>query len=187
MKGEFFPQRNAMNTPFATSPPPAAPVRRSALRTLLCLGLGLVLALGLAGCGLKGMGSEPSASPKGKDVVKTAYTQMGKRYRLGGDSPRKGFDCSGLIWWVYQKNGIKVPRITTDQARAGVSVPKSKAAPGDIVVFRTSSAPRGLHTGIYAGNDTFIHSPRRGEKVRMESMEVPYWKNKLSSVRRVID
>lgn len=156
------------------------------LRTLLCFALTLSLS-GLAGCGLKGMGTAPPPSPKASQVVKTAYSQMGKRYRLGGASPRKGFDCSGLIYWVYQKHGIKVPRITTDQARAGYSIPKGKAAPGDIVVFRTSSAPRGLHTGIYAGNNTFIHSPRRGENVRIESIEVPYWKTKLTSVRRVIN
>lgn len=171
-------------------PPPWGLARRvmsfRALRVLLCLALALSLSLGLAGCGLKGMGSVPPPSPKASQVMKTAYSQMGKRYRYGGDSPRKGFDCSGLIYWVYQKHGIKVPRITTDQAQAGYSVPKRQAAPGDIVVFRTSSAPRGLHTGIYAGNNTFIHSPKRGENVRMESMEIPYWKTKLTSVRRVI-
>lgn len=156
------------------------------LRALLHLSVTFLLTLSLAGCGLKGLGGTPPPSAKASQVVKTAYSQMGKKYRLGGDSPRKGFDCSGLIWWAYKKHGITVPRITTDQARAGSSIPKSRAAPGDIVVFRTSSAPRGLHTGIYAGGNSFIHSPRRGEKVRMESMEVPYWKNKLTSVRRVI-
>ena len=142
----------------------------------------------LGGCGFKKMdNSSLTGDPKGRDVVKTAYSQMGKRYRLGGDSPSKGFDCSGLIWWAYQKNGVKVPRITSDQAKAGVSVNKTRAAPGDIVVFRTQEGPRGLHTGIYTGNNTFIHSPRKGERVRMESMEIPYWKNKLSGVRRVLD
>ncbi|WP_229772679.1 C40 family peptidase [Desulfovibrio sp.] len=111
---------------------------------------------------------------------------MGKKYRLGGASPQKGFDCSGLIWWAYRQNGLNVPRITVDQARAGQSVPKNLARPGDIVVFRTGQSPRGLHTGIYAGGDSFIHSPRRGERVRMESMNIPYWRSKLISVRRVV-
>ena len=99
---------------------------------------------------------------------------------------QKGFDCSGLIWWAYRQNGMSVPRVTVDQARAGQSVPKSLARPGDIVVFRTGQSPRGLHTGIYAGDDSFIHSPRRGERVRMESMNIPYWRSKLISVRRVV-
>ncbi|MCD7984790.1 MAG: C40 family peptidase [Desulfovibrio sp.] len=119
-------------------------------------------------------------------MVHTAYSQMGKKYRLGGASPQKGFDCSGLIWWAYRQNGLNVPRITVDQARAGQSVPKNLARPGDIVVFRTGQSPRGLHTGIYAGGDSFIHSPRRGERVRMESMNIPYWRSKLISVRRVV-
>ena len=111
---------------------------------------------------------------------------MGKNYRSGGASPQKGFDCSGLIWWVYNKNGVKVPRITVDQARIGQSVPREQVRPGDIVVFRTSASPRGLHTGIYAGGNSFIHSPRRGEKVRMENMDIPYWRSRLVSVRRVV-
>ena len=54
------------------------------------------------------------------------------------------------------------------------------------MVFRTAQSPRGLHTGIYAGGNAFIHSPRRGERVRMESMNIPYWRSKLISVRRVV-
>lgn len=157
---------------------------KSVVRALcVCLGLALLL----SGCGGKDVTPPlPKVTGKGKDVVSTAYSQMGKRYRAGGASPQKGFDCSGLIWWTYRKNGIRVPRITKDQARAGFSVPKHRAEPGDIVVFRTSQGPQGLHTGIYIGSNTFIHSPRRGERVRMESMEIPYWKSKLTSVRRVI-
>lgn len=156
------------------------------LHTVPLCALLLALTLALAGCGTKNMRSAPSGSGTGSKIVKTAYSQMGQKYRSGGDSPRKGFDCSGLIWWTYQKHGIKVPRITTDQASAGRSVPRAQAKPGDIVVFRTGSSPRGLHTGIYSGNNTFIHSPRRGERVRMESMEIPYWDKKLIGVRRVL-
>ena len=158
------------------------------LRSIWVTGMLLLILGSLNGCGLMQKDDpDPRSSVKGQAVLKTAYTQMGKRYRLGGESPRQGFDCSGLIWWAYQKHGVEVPRITSDQAKAGRSVPKHKAAPGDIVVFRTSQAPRGLHTGIYAGGNTFIHSPRKGERVRVESMEVPYWKNKLTSVRRVVN
>lgn len=89
---------------------------------------------------------------------------MGKNYRSGGASPQKGFDCSGLIWWVYNKNGVKVPRITVDQARIGQSVPREQVRPGDIVVFRTSASPRGLHTGIYAGGQLLYPQPAQGRK-----------------------
>lgn len=151
----------------------------------LCV-LGLLCAILLSGCGLLRPARNGPPPAKAQKVVHTAYAQMGKKYRLGGSSPQKGFDCSGLIWWAYRQNGLKVPRITTDQAKAGQAVPKSLARPGDIVVFRTGQSPRGLHTGIYAGGDAFIHSPRRGERVRMEGMNIPYWRKKLISVRRVV-
>ena len=147
----------------------------------------LVCAVLLTACGAFRSAPDSGPAPESaRKAVKTAYTQMGKKYRSGGASPQKGFDCSGLIWWVYKQNGYKVPRITVDQASAGYSVPKNQARPGDIVVFRTGSSPRGLHTGIYAGGNSFIHSPRRGEKVRMENMSIPYWSNKLIAVRRVV-
>ena len=148
--------------------------------------LGPLLAALLTGCGLFRPADNGPTPVKAQKVVHTAYSQMGKKYRLGGASPQKGFDCSGLIWWAYRQNGLNVPRITVDQARAGQSVPKNLARPGDIVVFRTGQSPRGLHTGIYDGGDSFIHSPRRGERVRMESMNIPYWRSKLISVRRVV-
>lgn len=122
---------------------------------------------------------------RAQNIVRTASSQEGKRYRMGGASPYRGFDCSGLIWWAYRQNGLKVPRVTVDQARAGYAVPKNSPRPGDIMVFRTSGGPRGLHTGIYAGNNTFIHSPSRGKTVRRENME-PYWGNRLIAVRRIV-
>lgn len=142
----------------------------------------------LGGCGFFGQKTADSgpAPVKAHKVVKTAYSQMGKQYRSGGASPQKGFDCSGLIWWAYRQNGVTVPRITTDQAKTGQAVPKARPRAGDIVVFRTGNSPRGLHTGIYAGGGSFIHSPRSGERVRMESLDIPYWKSKLIAVRRVV-
>ncbi len=147
----------------------------------------LFLAL-LSGCGFFGKDLDPGPAPaKAQNVVRSAYSQMGKNYRLGGASPAKGFDCSGLIWWAYQQNGVKVPRITQDQAKSGKSVAKNSPRAGDIVVFRLKDSPRGLHTGLYAGGGSFIHSPRRGEKVRMESLNVSYWQDRLIAVRRVLN
>ena len=118
---------------------------------------------------------------RAQNIVRTASSQEGKQYRMGGAAPSRGVDCSGLIWWAYRQNGLKVPRVTVDQARAGYAVPKSSPRPGDIMVFRTSRGPRGLHTGIYAGNNTFS----RGKTVRRENMQ-PYWGNRLIAVRRIV-
>lgn len=146
----------------------------------------LSFALLLTGCGLLRPKDDGNVPVKAEKVMQSAYSQIGSKYRLGGASPQKGFDCSGLIYWAYSRNGVKVPRITTDQAKTGTSVSKYNAHAGDIVVFRTASSPRGLHTGIYAGDNSFIHSPGKGKRVRMDKIDDTYWKNKLVSVRRVI-
>ncbi len=150
--------------------------------------LSLYSAFLLSGCGFFGASTSPRddiTPAQAQRVLKTAYSQVGKKYRSGGASPAKGFDCSGLIYWAYRQNGLEIPRITVDQARTGRAVARNQARPGDIVVFRTGNSPRGLHTGIYAGGDKFIHSPRRGERVREESIKIDYWRKKLVSVRRV--
>jgi cell wall-associated NlpC family hydrolase len=127
------------------------------------------------------------APPAARKIVESAYSQIGARYRSGGNAPGKGFDCSGLIQWAYQQQGIALPRLTTDQAQAGRLVaPKEGLQPADILVFKTRQAPRGLHTGLYTGAGQFIHSPRKGERVRSESLDVEYWKKSLVAARRLI-
>ena len=130
------------------------------VRSALLVGLSVLL---LSGCGLLGRNVDTGPTPEAaKGVVRTAYAQMGKNYRSGGASPQKGFDCSGLIWWVYNKNGVKVPRITVDQARIGQSVPREQVRPGDIVVFRTSASPRG-HRHLRRGQ-LLYPQPAQGRK-----------------------
>lgn len=142
----------------------------------------------LNGCGFFAQKTESLPdSVRTHKVVRTACTQLGKRYRPGGASPQKGFDCSGLVWWSYRQHGINVPRITKDQAKAGRKVSGKAARPGDIVVFKSSNSPNGLHTGIYVGDGKFIHSPRAGKTVCMESMHAPHWTGKLVAIRRMAD
>ena len=161
--------------------------RRGALYGSLLLSL--LLLCGLSGCGAQRAqpgphGKAPSAASK---IMESAYSQLGARYRLGGDSPGKGFDCSGFVHWAYQQQGIAVPRITTDQARTGRLVaPQEGLQVADILVFKNRQGPRGLHTGLYAGGGKFIHSPRQGERVRTESLEATYWKNTLIGARRLV-
>jgi len=156
----------------------------------LCLVLLCILTLwGLNGCGAQR--SSPAQSTKApvaaKKVLESAYSQIGARYRSGGNSPGKGFDCSGFVQWAYKQQGIAVPRVTSDQARAGRLVaPKEGLQPADILVFKNRQGPRGLHTGLYAGGGQFIHSPRAGQRVRTESLDVAYWKNSLIGARRLL-
>lgn len=153
-----------------------------AVSCLLSVGCGSVTITGTSGIG-------QSVARPGSDTalqaVRSAQTQVGKLYRSGGSSPRTGFDCSGLIWWAYRQHGVNVPRVTTDQARAGYAVSRSQARPGDILVFKTSSGSRGLHTALYAGQGRFIHSPSTGKRIRYDKMNNSYWSKKLIRIRRV--
>lgn len=160
--------------------------QKTELRGLLgCLPI--LVCLFLSGCGL--FNAQTTYAPKQAinctGIVKTAYSQVGKKYRSGGDSPKKGFDCSGLVWWAYKQHGVTIPRITKDQAKTGRAVTKKAARPGDIVVFRSSGSRTGLHTGVYAGKDSFIHSPSKGKTVCLEKLSSPHWKNKLLCIRHV--
>ncbi len=147
------------------------------------LALLIFLCLFLGACGTKTYSKKDKA--KGYAISKTAQSQIGKYYRFGGTTPKTGFDCSGLIMWAYDKHGIKVPRTTKDQVKAGKKVHSSKALPGDIVVFKSKHTSSGYHTAMYIGDNKFVHSPRTGAKVRIESFNT-YWKPKLHSVRRVV-
>ncbi|MDR2573352.1 MAG: C40 family peptidase [Desulfovibrio sp.] len=146
----------------------------------------LICVLLLSGCGFLRSSDRGDAPPLAHSVVNAAYSQIGKKYRAGGKSPQTGFDCSGLVWWAYQKSGLTVPRRTVEQAKAGSAVSRGRERPGDIVVFRASHAVNGLHTGLYAGGDTFIHSPSSGSKIRTENINTPYWNNNLITVRRIV-
>ena len=153
---------------------------------LLCVLLCLVVPWGLGGCGAPR--SSPKAPIVAQKVIDSAYSQLGARYKLGGNAPNKGFDCSGLIQWAYAQQGISVPRVTKDQARMGRLVgPKENLRPADILVFKNRQGPHGLHTGLYTSNGKFIHSPRSGQRVRTESLDVAYWKSSLIGVRRLIN
>lgn len=145
------------------------------------------LCLLLNGCGFFGLGVDVAPVPKSDNkIVTTACSQMGKKYCPGGSSPQKGFDCSGLVWWTYRQHGITVPRITVDQAKAGKKVAKKDARAGDIMVFKVSNSPRGLHTGIYAGNGKFVHSPSSGKRVCLENL-APWWQSRLAGIRRIAE
>ena len=102
---------------------------------------------------------------RGLRAVRIANRLTGIPYVWGGASPRSGFDCSGLVQYVYGKLGISLPHYTVSQYRQGRSVSRSSLRPGDLVFFY------GLgHVGIYGGHGKYIHAPRRGSTVRWASL-----------------
>jgi cell wall-associated NlpC family hydrolase len=129
--------------------------------------------------------TSPAAQPKAKGVVKTARSQLGKKYVWGGESPRTGFDCSGLVWWVFRQHGISLPRISWRQYHVGRTV-RSHLAPGDLVFFRSSLGKGRYHVGIFTGGSSFIHAPQTGSFVRVESISTSKWRRRFVGARRII-
>ena len=159
------------------------PCLLSLRQSLLFLLLGMLIAL-LAGCG-KNSAPKVCYTPnaRGAAIAATAKSQLGTPYRYGGASPAQGFDCSGLVYWACARNGVAIPRKSSDQATAGHSVRRSDLCPGDIIVFKIPWS--GYHTGIYLGQGKFIHSPKPRHNVRVESLSIDYWKKNYVTARRV--
>ena len=102
---------------------------------------------------------------RGLRVVQIANKLTGIRYVWGGASPRSGFDCSGLVQYVYARLGIALPHYTVSQYHRGRAVSRSSLRPGDLVFFSGLN-----HVGIYAGHGKYIHAPRTGLTVRWASL-----------------
>ncbi len=159
------------------------PARSPVLRILLAL----LLALDLASCGGKGT-SRPSSSAQGSanDVLFRAIGLVGTPYRYGGNTPQGGFDCSGLVGYVYREAaGLSLPRTT--QAIAGMSADKvnrKHLRPGDLVFFGKRKV---THIGIYVGEDRFVHAPSSGGTVRLDHLDTRYWTEHYLYARRVLN
>lgn len=125
-------------------------------------------------------------STRASDLVVNALSFLGVKYRYGGDSARSGFDCSGFVRYVYQETlGTVLPHNAAQQAREGEKIPESQLRPGDLVFFNTLRRAFS-HVGIYIGNGQFIHSPRTGETIRVESLDAPYWARRFDGARRIL-
>lgn len=114
-----------------------------------------------------------------------ALNYLGVKYRYGGNAPTSGFDCSGLVTYVAEKSlGLKLPRQSAEMARLGQNVHRNDLQKGDLVFFNTSGK-RYSHVGIYLGDNKFVHAPRTGSVVRIESMNIAYWKKRYNGARRL--
>ena len=123
----------------------------------------------------------------GNDVVFQAFSLVGTPYRWGGTSPETGFDCSGLIQYVYREAaGMSLPRTTSDLYNLNVARPAESAlAPGDLVLFAMNGG-RVNHAGIYIGEGRFLHAPSTGGVVRVDEVESSFWQRTFKGARRVI-
>jgi cell wall-associated NlpC family hydrolase len=120
-----------------------------------------------------------------KTVLQRALALLGTPYRWGGTSPDKGFDCSGLVGYVFRTAlGIELPRVSREMALSGELISdRANLNEGDLVFF----GKRGQvdHVGIYLGEGRFVHAPRTGKDVMVSSLESGYWSGKFVQARRV--
>jgi cell wall-associated NlpC family hydrolase len=117
------------------------------------------------------------------DVTVMAIGLVGTPYRYGGNTPASGFDCSGLISYVYQQRaGVVAPRTTGGLIDWGTSIPAPSLRTGDLVVFAQNG--RANHAGIYVGEGRFVHAPSTGGTVRLDRLNSSYWSKQQVSYRR---
>lgn len=121
-----------------------------------------------------------------RDMLLTlAYSLRDTPYRWGGHTPSSGFDCSGLVRYVFRRAlGVDLPHRARLQYDKGKAVKRSQLEPGDLVFFHTEGS-RISHVGIYLDDGRFLHAPRSGEDVRVSRLDNPYWKRHYAGARRL--
>ena len=129
--------------------------------------------------------ARPIVAARASDLVVGALGLLGIGYRLGGNTPASGFDCSGLVRYVFQTAvGLDLPRRAEEISRVGAKIDRNELKPGDLVFYKTLRKTFS-HVGIYLGNNRFIHSPSSGGSVRVDDMTQSYWSARFNGARRI--
>ena len=143
--------------------------------------LAATLAMALGACA-SGRGHAKSGD-RGAAVAQWARRGLGVGYKYGGRSPDTGFDCSGLAWWSHRQAGVDIPASAETQFASGRRVDAAELAPGDLLFFSTER--RGpSHVGVSLGGERFIHAPKKGRAVTIDTLQDAYWKKRFLGARR---
>lgn len=127
---------------------------------------------------------DPPPGTRGELLLR-ALGLVGVPYQYGGNSPNTGFDCSGLVHYVFgQAIGLALPRNAEEISRVGDQIARDELEPGDLVFFNTLRRPFS-HVGIYLGEQRFIHAPSQGGQVEIVSMTGRYWHSRYNGARRI--
>lgn len=175
------------------------PVSPGPRRISACLLL-LALAATLAACGggnarrtapaISATQSWPSVAPANPQaanaVLMRAIGLVGTPYRYGGNTPESGFDCSGLVTYVYREMlDLRLPRSSRELAAVqGPRIAPQRLTAGDLVFFGSGGTVS--HVGIYVGEGRFVHAPSTGGTVRLDSLGGHYWKDHYTGAKRVL-
>jgi cell wall-associated NlpC family hydrolase len=145
----------------------------------------LLLLTLLTACGSAPAKNSSARNDQMNDLVMYAISLAETQYQYGGSSARSGFDCSGYVGHVYREVlDIQLPRTTKAISGVGEPLRQSDLRPGDLVFFDTMRRPYS-HVGIYVGERKFVHAPKTGSRIRVENMELNYWKSRYNGARRV--
>lgn len=118
-----------------------------------------------------------------QEVVMVAMGLMGSPYRNGGTDPSSGFDCSGLVSYVFQTAAsTQLPRTASSQASVARRISRRALRAGDLVFFNTLGRPNS-HVGIYIGGGQFVNAPSSGGRVRVDTLDNPYFSRRFESAR----
>jgi cell wall-associated NlpC family hydrolase len=120
----------------------------------------------------------------GEEVALRAIAMVGKPYRYGG-ADLHGFDCSGLVLYVYRELGIELPRSAAEQHHMVKKVDRDDLQPGDLLFFRINRK-RISHVGIYVGDNRFVHAPQSGKNVVIRNLDDEYYAKHWVGAGRVL-
>jgi cell wall-associated NlpC family hydrolase len=121
----------------------------------------------------------------GDGMAKQALSYRGMPYISGASNPHRGFDCSGLVYYLLRTRGYNPPRTASSLTSVGNSVSKSALKPGDLVFFANTYKRGVSHIGVYIGNGNFVHAANSGSGVKTDSLNSSYYRRKYWGARRV--
>jgi cell wall-associated NlpC family hydrolase len=129
----------------------------------------------------------PADPGRANAVLMRAISLVGTPYRYGGNTPDGGFDCSGLVDYVYRDMlDLRLPRTSRDlAAMQGPRIAPTRLASGDLVFF--GNAGQVSHVGIYVGEGRFVHAPNTGGTVRLDRLDGTWWRDHYSGARRLLN
>lgn len=161
-----------------------APGRGTPRASWWVFALGLALLLGACASPPQKTTQSPQLDPtRRSEVVLTALSLLETDYRYGGSQPSRGFDCSGLVKYVFDAaTDTALPHNTAQIARISRPIPRSELRPGDLVFFNTLGRSNS-HMGIYMGGGRFINAPSTGGEVRIDTLNNTYYRRHFESAR----
>ncbi|PWW00708.1 cell wall-associated NlpC family hydrolase [Paenibacillus cellulosilyticus] len=159
-------------------------IKKTWMKTIVSVMLGATIGVTSLGFGFTGQAS--AATPKAEEVLTTGKTYLGIPYRFGAPSGvTYAFDCSSFTQYIFEENGIALPRTSKEQSTLGTKVDKGYLSKGDLVFFSSDSSSTVAHVAIYAGNNKILHAST-SSGVTISSLDSTYWSKNYITARRVI-